>query len=220
MILGYLTQDCLRIHQILQHIQMQPSSLSFFICICTSEDFGSSSNKLLSPSFAVLEIYLSNHLSIYIRVHVMYLCSPFPPPSLSFFFGVSSFFDHTNRCILRTRCSVFQCVAICCSVTWCSCHGTEVRVACIKRTTCCSVLQSVMRPSRPTGVLQAEQVLVVAHARLHAFERWGPHRVCSILQCVAVCCGVLLCITGASQSTESIICSFQSHLPCALYTLL
>ena len=219
MILGYLTQDCLRIHQMLQHVQMQPSSVSFSICICTSH-FGSFSNKLLSPSFAVLEIYLSNYLSIYIHVHVMHLGSPFPPPSLSFFFGVCSFFDHTNCCILLARCSVFQCVAICCSVTWCSCHGTEVRTACIKRTTCCSVLQSAMRPSRPTGVLQAEQVLMVAHARLHAFERWGPHRVCSVWQCVAVCCSVLLCIAGASQSTESIIYSFQSHLPCALYTLL
>jgi len=155
--------------------------------------------------------------SIRLYLYMSCMCA-FPSPTP---FSPSVFFDK----LLHSLC-VLECVSVWCaelhchgcSVTLCSCHGIQVRAACIRFKV--NWLQWVVETQTLTRVVQAEQVLVVAHARLHAFERWRPHRVCSILQQSAICCNLFLCIAVASQSTESIIYSYQSHLPCDPYTLL
>jgi len=80
-----------------------------------------------------------------------------------------------------TKCSVLQCVAVCCSVLqWpplqnVSCPPLYI-LQCIA--VCCSVLQYV----------------AVCCSVLHCMCRVLHYTFCSALQCVAVCCSMLQCV--------------------------
>ena len=84
------------------------------------------------------------------------------------------------RCV-AVRCSVLQCVAVCCSAL--SCVAVRYRVlqcvvvCCRCVPLCCSMLQHVACVAVCCSVMQC--VIVC----------------CGVMQCVAVCCNVLQCIT-------------------------
>ena len=99
---------------------------------------------------------------------------------------MSSILPRISRC--SVRCSVLQCLAVCCSVDTCRLFLPGSRAAeccsvlqCLA--VCCSVLQSVAVCCR---VLQsvAECCRVLQCVAV----------CCSVLQCVAVCCSVLQCV--------------------------
>ena len=79
------------------------------------------------------------------------------------------------------RCSVLQCVAVCCSG----------RIYCDSRSHRVSVLQCVA-----VGVLQsvAELLQSVAVGGINVILKAIGYVYCSVLQCGAECCGVYQCV--------------------------
>ena len=103
-------------------------------------------------------------------------------------------------------CSVLQCVAACCSVLRCA-HIGKVGLTSIFQcmawqyvALCCSVLQYVAvccSVSQYAAVCcSVSSVLQCAHVGRVGLEMFGGIWRCSMLHCVAVCYGMLQCVSG------------------------
>jgi len=107
-------------------------------------------------------------------------------------------------------CSVLQRVALCCRKT--------SHVAYTYMCMCCSVLQMCCRGllcvagRRVTSRIQYVYVLQCVAEGCFVLQEDESHRIylmcmgCSVLQCVAVCCSVLLCVAGRRVTSHIHIC--------------
>jgi len=125
---------------------------------------------------------------------------------------------------LRVRCSVLQCVAVCCSAFYASAWIHQIRIQCWPIegyimtgprhvSVCCSVLQCV---AVCCSVLQCGAVCcsvlqcVAVCCSVAVLQCVAV--CCSVLQCVAVCCSVLQCMVPMSDMSTTRPKGLFSHV--------